>query len=660
MNDMNSIRRFLLAGAAGLLVLAVAMPASATHFRYGHVSWEVVSGSTVAFTVRGTWRRDDNPSFNPCIDVTTNAVTACTGMGGFPAVGDVIREDIGDTVLGFGDGSPSVGSPGGPLYYLVQEIDPVDNWLSGIALDPSSLPAIDTKISHTYPGPGTYLAGIDDCCRISTNVAPNSHINNPDLDYKVQTQVQVGASNVSPTTALPPIVLCPRNEICSFYVTATDPDPTDQITFRLASPTEADDGDFDQPGPPDAPNGAEIDPNTGLYTWDTTGATIGSQPNTLYSTQVVVEERDSGGNLKGRVAVDFLVQLVDETSTPPVFDAPTCGTTVGATPGVPLAFGVQASDSDAGDVVTLNVSGMPPGAVMTPGLPQSGNPVSSTFTWTPTVSQEGQFVVNFFARDTGSNQALCPLILEVTSQCGDGDVDPGEDCDDGNRDSGDCCDQDCAFEPDGTTCMGSSCGEPFTCQAGTCTPGVGGGDADGDSVIDCADNCPATPNGDQSDLDQDGAGDVCDPTDSDLNVTKLLMKGQTLNRSNGKIAVRGDFVTLLSPTDVFDPSEGMTVRVRDALETDVTIASPACSVSTSGLRTKCDVFEPFRMKLRVSLLPGSPGTYRFVAKFIKFPLEQPFEAPATVTLSQHANGIDRVGAIVDCSVFKRGIKCKEY
>jgi len=45
------------------------------------------------------------------------------------------------------------------------------------------------------------------------------------------------------------------------------------------------------------------------------------------------------------------------------------------------------------------------------------------------------------------------------------------------------------------------------------------GDADRDGVLDRSDNCPATPNADQSDTDGDGVGDVCDATptgDDDL------------------------------------------------------------------------------------------------------------------------------------------------
>jgi len=43
-------------------------------------------------------------------------------------------------------------------------------------------------------------------------------------------------------------------------------------------------------------------------------------------------------------------------------------------------------------------------------------------------------------------------------------------------------------------------------------------DQDGDGVNDDIDNCPTTPNSDQSDLDGDGAGDACDPDDDNDNI----------------------------------------------------------------------------------------------------------------------------------------------
>jgi hypothetical protein len=40
-------------------------------------------------------------------------------------------------------------------------------------------------------------------------------------------------------------------------------------------------------------------------------------------------------------------------------------------------------------------------------------------------------------------------------------------------------------------------------------------DADGDGVVDSADNCSATPNPDQRDADGDGIGDACDTVEID-------------------------------------------------------------------------------------------------------------------------------------------------
>src|SRR6185295_16573100 len=106
-------------------------------------------------------------------------------------VGDVIREDIGDTTFFTGDGA-EIRVPGQPyLYFKVTSIDPANNWLFTEALDPAALPAVDTTIEHTYPNAGPWTARIDSCCRISATVAPNAHINNPDRNYRVETRVDL-------------------------------------------------------------------------------------------------------------------------------------------------------------------------------------------------------------------------------------------------------------------------------------------------------------------------------------------------------------------------------------------------------------------------------------------------------------------------------------
>ena len=77
-------------------------------------------------------------------------------------------------------------------------------------------------------------------------------------------------------------------------------------------------------------------------------------------------------------------------------------------------------------------------------------------------------------------------------------------------------------------CSGQNCSDPLPCEECRCLPGWAGpgflcgpdGDNDGwpDEDLGCSaetckkDNCPAVPNSIQDDEDNDGLGDVCDPS----------------------------------------------------------------------------------------------------------------------------------------------------
>jgi hypothetical protein len=460
--------RFLLLSAllAGCAVLAGGgwQPASATHFRYGHIVWKPLGGNKVEFRIQGAWRRDNNPSQDRCVNPATGAIIPCTGPSGFAGVGDIIREEIGDTVFFPGDGSTiSVG--GDWLYYQVTSIDPPNNWFFGEALDPARLPIVDTTIEHTYSGPGPWLARIDSCCRISASVAPNRHVNNPDRDYLVGTTVDLTkVGNHSPVSGLPPIVLCPQNALCQFQIAASDPN-SDPLRFRLATAAEAaGNGVFTQPT---SSTPASVSTG-GLYAWNTTGATLGPGGfNTLYSTQVIIEDLDGSGNPKSKVAVDFFIQLVPLVNHAPTFSQPQCGTTVNVNTGQQVSFQVQASDQDAGDTVTLNAAGLPPGSTMTPSLPTNGNPVSSSFAWTPTLNQAGTYQITFTATDQSSQQALCSITVVAVSTCGNGTVDAGEQCD-----GGACCTPACLFATGECRASTGVCdvAESCTGASATCPP----------------------------------------------------------------------------------------------------------------------------------------------------------------------------------------------
>lgn len=95
--------------------------------------------------------------------------------------------------------------------------------------------------------------------------------------------------------------------------------------------------------------------------------------------------------------------------------------------------------------------------------------------------------------ERNENQILCGL-------CGNGVVDEGEGCDDGNLDETDACLNSCLI----------SCDDLENCNPMQ--------DQDKDGIINQTDNCPTIPNLDQSDLDGDGVGDLCDSEPDVFNV----------------------------------------------------------------------------------------------------------------------------------------------
>lgn len=383
------------------------LTADASHYRYGSLSWSPGTGNTVNFSMQNAWRLSSGWS---CIDPSTGSGTPCTGTGGEPGLGDIFDAD---NDLDFGD------SDSESIALLVTAVDPTNDWVYGIAVDQSSFPAIDTTFDHTYAGPGDFNVVDNNCCRISDLSAPNNHVNNPDGSWNTESTVTAGGANSSPVTAMPPIVLCQQDALCQFTIPATDPNG-DDLTYRLSTAAEGDGGGgFVQPGPPDAPVAASIDPTTGLYSWDTTGADFVNGYNNLYSTQVMVEDRNASDEVKTKAPVDFLIQLVSFVpGDAPEFvsPTPTCGSTKTVSQGSTLNFTVTAEDTDLGDSVTLNAIGLPGGADMDPALPSAGNPISSNFSWSPTASDEGSTVVIFTATDTTLRQATCAITLEVSEE----------------------------------------------------------------------------------------------------------------------------------------------------------------------------------------------------------------------------------------------------
>ena len=280
-----------------------------THFRFGHITWDLSGPETVDFRFIAGFRR--------CTEPGVGFAYSGSDPDGCLAVGDVFDEFIGGTELCFGDGGCT-----GQLRFMAFAINKAENLVLARALEPGN----DAKqtITHLYFGGlgRSFTAFTATCCRI---LAPK-HINNPSGSYRVEAIVNFTDNTANPVSLLPPIVNCPQNATCEFIVTALDIDFGARLRWRLSESDEAGPG-FSQPGPPSAPNLASIESFTGLYTWNTTGASLNPDGETLYSTQVTIEDVDAQGNVISKSALDFLIRIVQIPPPPSLILIPVrwCG-----------------------------------------------------------------------------------------------------------------------------------------------------------------------------------------------------------------------------------------------------------------------------------------------------------------------------------------------
>ena len=343
-----------------VLGAGVATPAQASHFRYGSLTWRTAqtdpSRLTVQFKVSQAWRR----SFGPFSNVT---------------VGSTVLTDL----LNFGDGTSS------SVRLTVTSVDIAGDSFYGESL-----------ITHTYAAVGAYQAYYTDCCRL------DNLLNNANTYWYLGTLVNAGSGNSSPVSTMPPVVnLASGQAAATFQLPASDPDG-DPLTYALATAA-----DYNGTAFVNAP-GLSINPTTGELTF----STAGRAPGSLFNAVVKVSDGQTS------ILVDFLLS-VTTTSTAPVFDysiTPPNGFVYRLAPGQPLSFGVRATDSDAGDVVNLQGYGVPPGASLAPALPLNGNPVQTTFAWTPTTANLGTSVINFVAQDLAGVQTSTSVTVEVSQR----------------------------------------------------------------------------------------------------------------------------------------------------------------------------------------------------------------------------------------------------
>jgi len=254
-------------------------------------------------------------------------------------------------------------------------------------------------ITHTYATAGNYAAFIRGCCRLNGS------------NYYLGVGVAAGSANDSPVAAVTPaLLLLPAGQAAATYqVVASDPNG-DALTYSLATASDigSDGSAFSGPLRPLANTSAlSVNPSTGVVSVNTVGQAVGQ------FLLAIVKVSDG----QTSTFVDQLIRVTASTAnTAPVFTAPTPpnGQRITAISGQRISFPIRATDADAGDVVTLRATGLPAGAVLTPGLPTSGNPVEATFSWTPAIgTPDAIILVTVIAEDSRGAQTTTSFTFEL-------------------------------------------------------------------------------------------------------------------------------------------------------------------------------------------------------------------------------------------------------
>ena len=179
----------------------------------------------------------------------------------------------------------------------------------------------------------------------------------------------------------------------------------------------------------------------------------------------------------------------------------------------------------------------------------------------------------------------------------------------------------------------------------------GGVDTDGDMVCDGVDNCPADPNPDQSDVDADGIGDVCDPVDGVIMQAKVSLRIVTP-------ALRGQakgYVQTTPPMTTFAVPTSVEATIHDGGTNVLTVSWAASDCLSVRGSTRCKTVD------RGSLLVMKPvrsvaGLFRMRVRTKQSIAANPFPGPGTVELT--LGDVTYQGVATLCDVQARGLACR--
>ncbi len=280
--------------SVGLLILLI-FPASlsATHFKYGTMSWELDPSDTDNLTIRlkmeNGWTANHN-MFNNVGSSSNLAVKGTIKLFEYGSEGNLLIKNFS-----WGDGTDNVDvyvkvlsrdNDSAILTITTESGDNASGWTTG-------------GLTHTYADNATteYVISWNSCCRVSSNVQ-NSSANG--TSWRSQTKVNIRGTyngNSSPVSAVPPVVQVQDNKTFTYQVSATDAN-SDNLTYRWGTKAEF----FNGSGSFVMPTGMTLS-SSGLVSWDVRDSVLCSEcsqndvndVDDLWVAVIMVEDRHDNG-----------------------------------------------------------------------------------------------------------------------------------------------------------------------------------------------------------------------------------------------------------------------------------------------------------------------------------------------------------------------------
>ena len=391
------LRQLVISLAIVIAALAsTASTAFASHFRYGTISWRVNDPVNAPRVV--TIRLD--AAFRWSFSWSAGAV----GYGGpvwpggtNPPVGYVVGAASSlypgqSYTLQIWDATHTTQIASIPMYLTVTSTDSINDIMTATF-----------ETTYTFPnGSQNYIAEFHDTARLTTLLDGNGNLEF-DLRSMVTVRTPPTAPNRAPVGATLPILSMQVGVPNSFLISAYDPD-NDPIVFSI--PPTAETGLTATAPPGFSMNSA----GSVVYTPPTNPSALG-----LHAVQVRVSD-----NKGAFTSIDLLLNVVSASSgtTPAVtVNGLSANQVFNVVRGSALTFTVNGRDP-GNTVTTLSASPLPLGASMSPTLPTSnanGN-VSSTFTWTPSPTQLGNYAVSYAATNGAGHQDTIGVTINVTNR----------------------------------------------------------------------------------------------------------------------------------------------------------------------------------------------------------------------------------------------------